>query len=254
MFLHELYSLIGADADAGNIDPATAQKYRNIIEQSGALKLPHQSQLFERPPPCPHPVQSFEDLAELQDNDPAGYAEYWRHHFNYITAIDWNTYNELKRTGFSGFYTICDGFLKAPHTPAGQYISSGFEAHLIHNTPFRHALYEPKGSALKFWEEKEYRPDFVSRLAPWIMFEAKGVLRTREEANKYLRIIEQHPDKVLIFILMKPNTRLPYQKPRKDGSKMTMEEWCDKNGIMYCYPHNAAEFLKSSKYQALLAA
>lgn len=255
MFLHDLYNLIGAETSAGNITPGTAQKLQSMIKQSGALELPHQDQLFETPPPpAPFNVHNFEDLAALQDDDPNKYAEYWAWHYQYVSSIDWNTYNELKRTGYSGLYNIADCILKVPHTPSGQYISSGFEAHLIHNTPFKNALYEPKGSALKFWEEKEYRPDFVSRLNPRIMFEAKGVLRTREEANKYLRIIEQNPDHTLIFIILKPNTQLPYQKKRKNGSKMTMEEWCDKNNIMYCYPSNASQFLRSPRYQALLAA
>jgi hypothetical protein len=73
--------------------------------------------------------------------------------------------------------------------------------------------------------EREYTPDFTRGK---IHIEVKGVFRPGDTL-KY-RSIQQHmPEgEELVFVLSNPN-----KKVRK-GSKITMGEWCTKNGFRFC--------------------
>ena len=41
-------------------------------------------------------------------------------------------------------------------------------------------------------------------------------------------------------------------RPRKDGSRMTQEEWVKNQKFDYCYQGEEAEFLKSARYKYLV--
>lgn len=63
-----------------------------------------------------------------------------------------------------------------------------------------------------------------------LLVEAKGYFQDSAEAAKYKWVREALPDGYeLVFLFEKPDTRIHYLSRRKDGSKMSMAEWADKN-------------------------
>ncbi len=116
--------------------------------------------------------------------------------------------------------------------------------------PLRGCEYEPYYHEYEQHTRRKYLPDFVGTgtipagdlcgdkllrfLTIW--YEAKGRFRTPAEANKYLAIREYLPDDVeLIFIFSDKNVKFPGAKKRKNGTKMTQEEWCKKHDFLYKY-------------------
>ena len=74
--------------------------------------------------------------------------------------------------------------------------------------------------------ERSYRPDFVHN-ASGTLVECKGYFRDGD-TKKYTSIRDSLPaGQQLVFVLMQPN-----KKTRK-GAKMTMSQWCDKEGILW---------------------
>ena len=67
--------------------------------------------------------------------------------------------------------------------------------------------------------------------------ESKGRFRTRQESNKYLPIreaIRKLPgNNIFIFVFMKAGVPMPGAKRRKDGTKQSQEEWCEKQGFTW---------------------
>lgn len=83
--------------------------------------------------------------------------------------------------------------------------------------------------------EHQYNPDFV-----WdspqgkIYIEIKGYFQDSSEASKYKWVKEALGDnEELIFIFEDPDKALHYLCKRKDGSKMTMAQWAEKNGFRW---------------------
>mgnify|MGYP001589127010 CR=1 FL=1 len=73
---------------------------------------------------------------------------------------------------------------------------------------------------------RSYRPDFVDPSGLYLI-ECKGYFRDGD-TKKYTSIRDSLPKgQELIFVLMQPNKKI------RKGAKMTMSQWCDKEGILW---------------------
>ena len=74
--------------------------------------------------------------------------------------------------------------------------------------------------------ERSYRPDFVHN-ASGTLVECKEYFRDGD-TKKYTSIRDSLPTgQQLVFVLMQPNKKI------RKGAKMTMSQWCDKEGILW---------------------
>ena len=78
---------------------------------------------------------------------------------------------------------------------------------------------------LPYTVHKKYLPDFVHEDKA-ILIECKGFFRVGD-TQKYTAIRDSMPEWELVFVLSNPS-----KKVRK-GGKITMGEWCDKEGILW---------------------
>ncbi len=81
-----------------------------------------------------------------------------------------------------------------------------------------------------------YEPDFTYRDSEGLewLIEAKSIFQDSKEAGKYKWIRDSlKDDQGLVFVLEKPTQPIYWQKKRRDGTKMNMAEWCEKNGFMW---------------------
>jgi len=84
--------------------------------------------------------------------------------------------------------------------------------------------YEP--ITIPYVINRNYRPDFV-HAATGTVVECKGFFRDGD-TKKYTSVRDSLPKgQQLVFVLMHPNKKI------RRGAKMTMAEWCDKEGIMW---------------------
>ena len=83
--------------------------------------------------------------------------------------------------------------------------------------------------------KKNYEVDF-SRVIEGVTYlvEAKGVFWDSTVAQKYKHLVQQlPPDTEFIFLFQNASAYLPWSKKRKDGTRMTHAQWCDKNHIVW---------------------
>lgn len=80
-----------------------------------------------------------------------------------------------------------------------------------------------------------YNPDFDFPDKSWLVIEAKGrFINGTTEARKYVKVAEQHRELEVVFILERALTKAyTSAKRRKDGSVLTMGEWCAKNKFLF---------------------
>ena len=99
-------------------------------------------------------------------------------------------------------------------------------------------LYEPKESVVSYTVLHNYVPDFVHPKQPNVLYEIKGYfIKGFGDIQKYLAVIRDNPDKELVFIFSDPNKRAYAQcRQRKDGTYMTLSEWCAKQDVLYLTP------------------
>jgi len=84
--------------------------------------------------------------------------------------------------------------------------------------------YEP--ITIPYVINRNYRPDFV-HAATGTVVECKGFFRDGD-TKKYTSVRDSLPKgQRLVFVLMHPNKKI------RRGAKMTMAEWCDKEGITW---------------------
>jgi len=84
--------------------------------------------------------------------------------------------------------------------------------------------YEP--FTIPYVIHRNYRPDFVHATSGTVV-ECKGFFR-EGDTKKYTSVRDSLPKgQKLVFVLMHPNKKI------RRGAKMTMAEWCDKEGIMW---------------------
>jgi len=84
--------------------------------------------------------------------------------------------------------------------------------------------YEP--FTIPYVISRSYRPDFVHN-ASGTLVECKGYFRDGD-TKKYTSIRDSLPEgQELVFVLMSPSKKI------RKGAKMTMAQWCDKEGILW---------------------
>ena len=123
--------------------------------------------------------------------------------------------------------------------------------------------YEPKTISYSYSVNRQYTPDSVIPCKPpkvdsylgykdgqmlkeiWV--EVKGRFRDRAEAQKYLHIRASHPYIKLVFVLQRANVPMVGSKKRKDGTRLTQEEWLTKKGFEVYYYNNINEFVRGIK-------
>ena len=110
--------------------------------------------------------------------------------------------------------------------------------------------YEPPEIKVPDSVHHSYVPDFVHPDQPDILLEIKGYLiKGSTDAQKYVAIARDNPDKELIFIFSDPNKRAyPGCKNRKDGSYLSLGEWAKKNSILYFTKETIPEELKAGSW------
>jgi hypothetical protein len=80
----------------------------------------------------------------------------------------------------------------------------------------------------------KYTPDFVLPSIPKVLLEVKGYFRTSAEAAKYVHVKRCNPQLEIIFIFGNVNKKAhPNCRPRKDGTVLTLWEWCRNNEFLY---------------------
>lgn len=96
-------------------------------------------------------------------------------------------------------------------------------------------VYEYETKKIPYSIHANYNPDFIHPEKDWLIIEAKGFfLGGQPEARKYVWVKKSNPDLELVFILDNPNKKAYTGcKRRKDGSYLTMGEWCSKQGFVF---------------------
>lgn len=110
-------------------------------------------------------------------------------------------------------------------------------------------LYEPTSAKVNYTVPHVYNPDFVHPLQPDILIEVKGYfIKGSSDCQKYLSIIRDNPDKELVF-LFSDASKKAYAgcRLRKDGSYLSLGEWCFKNRILYYTPDTFPEQLMNGE-------
>lgn len=105
-----------------------------------------------------------------------------------------------------------------------QFYRSGLESKVAEAAPRGLLQYEPW--KVDYVEHHTYLPDFVNEAAK-VLVECKGFFRVGDTL-KYKSIRDSVAGWELVFVLSDGN-----KKVRK-GSKMTMGQWCEKEGFKWC--------------------
>ena len=92
---------------------------------------------------------------------------------------------------------------------------------------------------LPYTVHKTYLPDFVHE-GKAVLVECKGFFRVGD-TQKYTAIRDSMPEWELVFVLSNPS-----KKVRK-GGKITMGEWCDKEGFKHFTIETAKELTRYIK-------
>lgn len=108
----------------------------------------------------------------------------------------------------------------------------------LHETVLKDCRFHDKLDKISYVEPHTYEPDFVYERDDKIFYiETKGRFRDSGEARKYIFIDKElrHAPKrsELVFVWDKANTPFPFSKRRKDGTRMSHEEWADKEGFRH---------------------
>lgn len=103
----------------------------------------------------------------------------------------------------------------------------------LHEGVLKNTEFHPE--KISYVSYHNYHPDFTYRDSDGIewLIEAKSIFNDSKEASKYKWIRESlKEDQILVFVLEKPEQPIYWSAKRKDGSKQTMQEWCERNGFM----------------------
>jgi hypothetical protein len=125
-----------------------------------------------------------------------------------------------------------------------QGFDSWFE-HELATGPLKAAEFHPAG--VPYVQKKTYYPDFHKRIAGIdYYFEAKGRFRDRQEARKYVDVVQGFGQtEKLVFIFQNPSTPMPASRRREDGTRLTMAQWAEKNGFEYYCPSSIPKQYKA---------
>lgn len=166
-----------------------------------------------------------------------------------LSKVQWNAYNEQR---FGRKPVTVDEVIFLPSLPPQpKPFRSWPEVHIGLFGGLKDLEYEPKSHKVNYVVEHTYQPDWVDANNDRVFYEAKGIIPTQADAAKY-RSVADCNDVHFVFILQERNIICPFARPRKDGSRMTHEEWIKKEGFDYCYQGEEGEFLKSARYKYLV--
>ena len=113
--------------------------------------------------------------------------------------------------------------LKSKRSRNGKLYRSGLERKFAELAPRRRYLDEPYD--VPYVMHRKYKPDFVDKKTGDYI-ETKGFFRTGD-TQKYTSIRDSIKPIKLIFVLSDPDKKL------RKGAKMTMGQWCDKEGFEF---------------------
>lgn len=96
-------------------------------------------------------------------------------------------------------------------------------------------VYEPPRSFVKYSVPHTYHPDFVHPNSPDILIEVKGwFIKGSSDAQKYITIAKDNPDKELIFLFSNPQKKAyAGLRTRADGTFMTLADWSFKHKFLF---------------------
>lgn len=86
--------------------------------------------------------------------------------------------------------------------------------------------------------QHQYTPDFI--LPNGIIIEGKGVFEAADR-KKHLLIKKQYPNLDIRFVFSSAKTKIA------PGAKMTVAEWCEKNGFRYAQKSIPREWFKEDQ-------
>lgn len=108
----------------------------------------------------------------------------------------------------------------------------------LHDGGLKDAEHHPP--PIDYTIDHKYKPDFMAKLHDKVIYiEAKGYFQDRKDSAKYPWIksfLKENEE--LVFVFENPDKPIHFQRPRKDGTKMTHGEWCTKNGFRYFSEEN----------------
>ena len=104
-----------------------------------------------------------------------------------------------------------------------------FEEQVISDLVARDIPHEYEPEKLSYYVERNYIPDL--KIGTMIV-ELKGYFR-QDSQRKMKAVKAQHPELDIRFVFQKASSTIQGAKKRKDGSKMTCQQWADRNGFIW---------------------
>lgn len=105
-----------------------------------------------------------------------------------------------------------------------------FEPKVLSDLDNRSKLYVYEPFALNYTLEGKYKPDLV--LSSGVIVELKGKF-TPEDRRKMIAVKQAHPDKDIRIVFQKLKATVVGATRRKDGTKLTCEQWARSSGFLY---------------------
>ena len=165
------------------------------------------------------------------------------------SGINFNEYIQKKHT-----FIPDQDYIKIPKPPllGDRRYSSWFEMRMFEEGPLQRLQYEP--CKVKYVVEHSYTPDFEIPKTN-ILGDLKGAFQNKEEAAKFLHVIKQN-NVAILFVFQQRNIELWWQAKRKDGTRLTHEQWCEfhrKKGvpIYYTFEDEADEYFRSEEFKSI---
>jgi len=166
-----------------------------------------------------------------------------------LHKVNWNAYNE-QHYGRQ-VVTIDEAIFLPDLPPVPRPYRSWPEAMIMIFGGFQGLEYEPKTHKKSYVLEHTYQPDAVDDLNDHILYEIKGVIPSLVDAAKYRAVAKQHGCHI-VFVFQEKGIFCPWSRARKDGTRMTQEEWVKKEGFDFCYVGEEAAFKESARYKWLV--
>lgn len=166
-------------------------------------------------------------------------------------TFPWDDYN---RQAYARCFLDGESIIKTPELPKyPRPYRSWAEFRVSEFGGMQGFAYEPKGLEVYYYTKHKHVPDWVDPLNNRVWYQGKGVISNLDIARGYIASAKQNSIHH-VFIFTVPNIKCPWmiRKPRKDGSVMTMEEWCNKEGFDYCYEGQEKTWLNSARRKWLV--
>jgi hypothetical protein len=106
---------------------------------------------------------------------------------------------------------------------------SNLEKRVQQNLNQRGVAYEYEPCKLPYTVTRNYIPDLK---IGQIFIEVKGYFRS-DAQRKMRNMKEQHPELDIRFLFQRNNSPVQGAKKRKDGTRMTCQEWAEKHNFKY---------------------